>query len=85
VPRDLGLRGTEDLDEIADTDLLVTHQVEQPEPGFVTQRLKKPFQIELRFRRHDNIFALTNLSVKDIVALTDMFGEEICQRTFWIR
>jgi len=38
----------QNLDEVADTDLLISHQVEKPEPGVISQRLKETLQIERR-------------------------------------
>lgn len=52
VARDFGLRTVEHLDEIANADLLISHEVKKPEPGLVTQRLEEAFEIELRFLGH---------------------------------
>jgi protein-tyrosine-phosphatase len=67
------LRRIEDFNEIADTDLLLSHEVEQAKPRPVAERLKESLQIEMRSRSHSDIFALTNPLVKYIVALTNMF------------
>ena len=44
----LGLSLPKNLDKVADTDLLVSHQVEQAEARIVAQRLKEAFHIERR-------------------------------------
>lgn len=49
---DLRLRAAQDFDEIADADLLFSHQVKDSEPGFVPQSLKEALQVELRFLCH---------------------------------
>jgi hypothetical protein len=46
MARDLWLRTPDDLNEIADAKLLVTHQVQDSEPGFVRQRLEETRQVE---------------------------------------
>ena len=46
MPRNLRLGATQNLDEVADTYLLVAHEVEQPEPSIVAERLKKAFHVE---------------------------------------
>src|SRR3954452_21084320 len=72
MPRDLRLRTPDHLNEIADAKLLVTHQVQESQPGFVGQRLKEARQIEEGFLRHVYIFALTNASVKNTFSLANM-------------
>ncbi len=52
MPGDLRLGAAQDLDEVADTDLLVAHEVQQPEPGVVSQRLKEPLHVVRLFRCH---------------------------------
>jgi len=73
VARDLWLWRTQYLHEVAHTNLLLAHQVQQTEPRFVAQSLEETFEIEARFYRHDHIFALTDVIVNYIVALANMF------------
>jgi hypothetical protein len=46
MPRDLRLRLAEDFDEIADTDFLVTHEIEQAEAGVIAKGLKEALDVE---------------------------------------
>ncbi len=71
MARDLRLRAADHFDKIADAKLLVSHQVQNPEPSFVPKRLKEPFEVKLEFLRHLYIFALTYASVKHIFVLAD--------------
>lgn len=83
---DLRLRTTQDFDEVADADLLISHEVQDPETGLVPQGLEEAFQIELTFLSHDHIFALTDVRVKNIFAVADMFcGGRRCQSSCWIQ
>lgn len=66
MPGDLGLRPAEDLDEVADADLLISHQVQDSEPGRVTQSPEEALQVKLTFLSHEIIFALTDVIVKNI-------------------
>jgi hypothetical protein len=43
----LGL--TKDLDEVADTDLLVPHKIQEAQPSIVPERLKESLDIEISF------------------------------------
>lgn len=52
VAGDLWLRGGEDLDEVADADFLLAHQVEQAETCGIAEGLKESWQIELGATRH---------------------------------
>jgi SAM-dependent methyltransferase len=52
VPRDLRLRSAKDLDEVADANLLLAHQVQQPKASRVTESLKETGQIDLSFSSH---------------------------------
>ena len=72
MPRYLGLRRVENLDKKADTDFAIAHQVQQAQPGRVTECLKEAGKIELGFCSHKDIFALTNTIVKHIVVLANM-------------
>jgi SAM-dependent methyltransferase len=54
MPGNLGLPLFQNLDEVADADLLVSHQVEQAEACVVSQSLKESFHVERRwFSSHD--------------------------------
>jgi hypothetical protein len=72
MARDLWLRTPDDLNQIADAKLLVTHQVQDSQPGFVCQRLKEARKFEWGFLCHAYIFALTNVFVKNIFSLANM-------------
>ena len=52
MPGDLRLRAAEDFDKVADANLLVAHQVQQPEPRVIAKGLKEPFHVVRLFRRH---------------------------------
>lgn len=52
MARDFGLRAVEYFNEIANADLLISHKVEEPQPGLVAQRLEEAFKIELRLSGH---------------------------------
>ena len=80
MPGDLRLRTAQDLNEVADADLLISHQVKDSEPGLIAQSLEEALQIELRSLRHVYIFALTDLTVKHIFVVADMScGGRQCQ------
>lgn len=46
MPRNLGLPLLEDFNEVADADLPSGHQVEEPQPGRVSERREEPRQVE---------------------------------------
>jgi arsenite methyltransferase len=77
MTRYLRLGLAEHFDQVADTDLLIAHEIQQPKPGLVAKRLKEEFDIEdCLFHGHGTIiYALTNILFMDIVALTNMFVE----------
>ena len=50
MSRNLGLRTAENLHEIADTDLLISHEVQEAQPRFVAKCLKESLNIEGLFR-----------------------------------
>jgi hypothetical protein len=50
VPGHLRLRPAENLDEVADTNLLITHQVQEAESRIVAESLEEPLNIECLFR-----------------------------------
>lgn len=52
MPRNLRLRTAEDFYEIANANLLVTHQVQQPKPRVIAESLKEPFHVVCLFRSH---------------------------------
>ena len=55
MPGNLGLRLIQNLNEIADADLLIAHEIQEPQPGIVAERLEEPLHIEsFLSRRHDN-------------------------------
>jgi hypothetical protein len=56
----LGL--TQNLDEVADANFLIAHQIEQSEASIVAKCLKEPLDIECLFRCYAGIiFALTDV------------------------
>ncbi len=86
MPGDLRLRTAQDLNEVADADLLISHQVKDSEPGLIAQSLEEALQIELRSLCHNDIFALTDLRVKHIFVVADMYcGGRQCQSSCWIQ
>jgi hypothetical protein len=46
VPGNLRLRLIQDLNEIANADFLISHQVQEPQPGIVSKCLKEALNIE---------------------------------------
>ena len=72
MPRDFGLRGIQDLYEIADADFTISHKVQQTQPRRISQCLEESRQVELSLCGHADIFALTNTRVKYIVVLANM-------------
>ena len=46
MPRYLGLWLTQNLNEIADTDLLISHETQEPQPRIVAESLKKALHVE---------------------------------------
>lgn len=70
---DFWLRTAEDLDEVADANFLISHQIQDPEPCVVAQSLEKLPQIELAILSHRDIFALTDVTVKHIFVAADVF------------
>ena len=49
VPGDLRLRPAKNLHEVADANLLIAHEVQEPEPRVVSERLKEPLDVERLF------------------------------------
>lgn len=47
MPRNLRLRLIQDFHEVADAELLVSHQVQESEPGVVSQSLEESLEIEV--------------------------------------
>jgi len=52
VTRDLRLRAAQDFNKIANTNLLVSNEVQDPEPGVIPESLKEPFHVKGLLRRH---------------------------------
>jgi arsenite methyltransferase len=61
VPGDLWLRLAKDFDKVADTDFLLSHEVQETQASVVAQSLKEAFQAESLLRHAPNIFALTDV------------------------
>ena len=77
MTRNLRLRLAKDLYEIADADLLVVHEVQQPKASFVSQGLKELLDVKrlLSWCHSPIIFVLTNVSTENIFDSADMIGE----------
>lgn len=56
---DLRLRMAKNLHEVADAELLLADQVQEPQTRVVAERLEESFDIEGPFRHAPNICALT--------------------------
>lgn len=72
VARNLGLALAQNLNEIADAHLPAVHQVQQPEPGAVTERGKQQRKV-VAFRRSVHIsiiYALTDMSSGEYIRLS---------------
>jgi hypothetical protein len=52
MPGNLRLGTAEDFDKVADTNLLIAHQIQQPEPRLVAKSLKEPFHVVHLFHCH---------------------------------
>ena len=52
VTRNLRLRTAKDFNKIANANLLVAHEIQEPEPGVVPESLKEPFHVEGLLRCH---------------------------------
>jgi len=48
----LWLRTAQDLNKVANTNLLVANEIQDPEPGVIPESLKEPFHVEGLLRRH---------------------------------
>lgn len=73
VAGDLWLGRGEDLDEIADADFLLAHQVEQAEACGIAEGLKEAWQIESGAVRHMfYIYALTYAYARNRFCLANM-------------
>jgi hypothetical protein len=42
----LGLRAAQNLHKITDTDLLISHEIQKPETGVVTESLEEAFHVK---------------------------------------
>jgi hypothetical protein len=52
VTRDLRLRAAQDLNKIANTNLLVANEIQYPEPSIIPKSLKEPFHVKALLRCH---------------------------------
>jgi len=52
VPGNLWLSLTENLNEVADANLLVPHQVQKTKPSAISQCLEEAFHVKTALRRH---------------------------------
>jgi protein-tyrosine-phosphatase len=76
MPRDFWLRATQDFDEVADANLLVSDEIEEPEAGIVSQRLKELLHVEvLRSRCHRECIRLDEYESKRYIHIGEyVFG-----------
>jgi SAM-dependent methyltransferase len=76
VPGNLRLRLIQDLNEIANADFLVSHQVQEPQPGIVSKCLKESLNIEsfLSYYHVAIIFALTHVSWQKYIRFSRYMG-----------
>src|ERR1700761_161079 len=74
MPGNLRLRLAQNLDEVANTNLLIPHKVQEAKPRVVSQSLEESLDVErFLFRGHASIiFVLTDVSTGNIFTLTDM-------------
>src|ERR1700744_3581342 len=75
MPGYLRLRLPQHLDEVADANLLLAHQVQQPQPCPVAQRLEEALHVE-RFRRHGSHYICLDEYVHRVIYSFN----EICSR-----
>ena len=70
----------QNLDEVANADFLLSHEIQEAKAGIVTERLKETLHVKrFWFRCHAPIiYALTHVYMNDIVAIADMFQEGLC-------
>ena len=69
MPGDLRLRAAQNLHEVADTNLLISHEVQEPEAGVVAESLEESFHVKSLLCRHVlNVYALTYAKARHIVA-----------------
>jgi len=70
------LRTTQDFHEVADANLLVSHEVEEPEAGIVSQRLKELLHVEfLRSSCHRAYIRLDEYENKEYIHIDEyVFG-----------
>jgi hypothetical protein len=81
VTRDLRLRATQDLNKVANTNLLVANEIQYPEPGVIPESLKEPFQIEGLLRCHILCIRLDVCESKPYSRLSECL-EAICQSNY---
>lgn len=82
VPRNLWLGLAQDLDKVADTNFLLSHQIQEPQASVVTQSLKEAFQAKSLLCLHAfNISALTDVLQYLIFAYTDVRGMQMSEGT----
>jgi arsenite methyltransferase len=76
MPRDFRLRATQDFHEVADANLLISYEVEEPEAGIVPQGLKKLLHVEwLRSACHRECIRLDEYESKEYIHIGEyVFG-----------
>jgi hypothetical protein len=83
VPGDFRLWAAENLDEVADANFLISHQVQKAEPCVLAESLEESLDIECLFR-HGSCIRLDECESKTYSRLSGC-EEAICQSGFWIR
>jgi len=72
--------------KVADTELLIAHEVQEPKPCLVAQGLEETLHVECR--RLFTMYLLIRIdecNCKDIVGMTNMFWRKSWRKSFWSR
>ncbi len=66
MPGYLGLRLIQNLNEIADADLLISHEIQEPQPRIVAESLKEALHVEtLVLDLHENNYICIDECVQE--------------------
>jgi hypothetical protein len=78
MPRDFRLWATQDFYEVANANLLISHEVEEPEAGIVSQGLKELLHVEwLRSPCHRECIRLDEYEIKRYIHIGEYVSEVI--------
>jgi hypothetical protein len=83
MPGDLRLRPTEDFHEVAHTDLLISHEVQQPKPCVVPQCLEEAFEVVGLLSCHASCIRIDVCECKPYSRLS-VCEEAVCRSSCWI-